>query len=380
MPAIALNNVRKRFATTAEAVRGVSLTIADGELLALLGASGSGKTTVLRLIAGLEKPTAGSISVNGRLVVRGGAHRMNVAMCFQSPALYPHLHVRENLVFGCRIRYNWFGSLFGRREPPELERRVQEVASLLDVVPLLGRKPAELSGGERQRVALGRALLREPAVLLLDEPLAHVDGPLRDRLRQALRQWQCRHRMTVIWVTHDSQEALSVGDRLGILHDGVLQQTGTAEEVAMFPATIKVAERVGNPPWNLLTGRLTKRDGGTALVDGDAWIAIPHDAADGLMSHCGRLLCLGLRPAAIRMIGEVSPDTRLCMSVELLESAGDCRLAVLAQGKWRMRCKVENLTPTVGDRAFIEWDWRQARWFDGEVGTALPIARSSMEA
>jgi multiple sugar transport system ATP-binding protein len=223
-------------------------------------------------------------------------------------------------------------------------------------------------------------LLREPAVLLLDEPLAHVDGPLRDRLRLALRQWQRRNRTTVIWVTHDSQEALAVGDRLGILHDGVLQQTGTGEEVAMLPATIKVAERVGNPPWNLLIGRLTKRDGGTALVDGDAWIAIPHDAADGLMPHWGRLLCLGLRPAAISLVGENSPDTRLRMSVELVESAGEGRWVALAEGRWRMKCKVANSSPTVGDRAFVEWDWRQARWFDGEAGAALSIARSSMEA
>lgn len=361
-------------------MRGVTLTVADGELLVLFGASGSGKTTLLRLIAGLEAPTSGSIEVGGQVVVPGSGHRLNVAMCFQSPALYPHLRIRENLVFGWRVRYNWFSSLFGRREPPGLERQVLEIASLLDLVPLLDRKPAELSGGERQRVALGRAMLRQPAVLLLDEPLAHVDGPLRDRLRQALKSWHHEHGATVVWVTHDPEEALAVGDRLGVLHLGELQQVGPPDEVYARPATVKVAERIGHPPWNLLPGQLVQRDGNVGLASDQEFIAIPCEASDGLGTHMNRAMHLGLRSEAIRVSCESSPSGALSMVVELVESAGSGRWAVLRQGNWRLKCEAQDAALAVGERVAVQWDWRQARWFDGDQAVALPVARTSAEA
>jgi len=380
MSAIVLSNVSKQFTADAEALHAVSLTVADGELLALLGASGSGKTTLLRLIAGLETPTAGSIQVGGDAALPGAGYRLNIAMCFQTPALYPHLRVRENLVFGWRLRYNWVGRLIGRREPPGMERQVQEVASLLDMVPLLDREPAGLSGGERQRVALGRALLRQPAVLLLDEPLAHVDGPLRDRLRQALKKWQREKRTTVIWVTHDAVEALAVGDRVGVLHRGKLQQMGSSEDVCLRPATVHVAERTGDPPWNLLAGRLVQQESAIRLANGDAFVDLPHEANERLDAGRNCDLYLGIRPECVELQTLSPQPASLTMAVELVESAGDERWAVLTRGSWRVKCRAPNPAPGIGASVAVRWDWRDARWFDGESGMALPGMPASMEA
>jgi multiple sugar transport system ATP-binding protein len=240
MAEILLERVSKRYPNGAQAVRELSLGVADGELVALLGPSGSGKTTTLRLIAGLEAPDQGEISIGGQRVARHPPHRRQIAMTFQSPALYPHLNVWENLVFHYRLQYNSIARWF-RRLSVDLRRHAEEVSGLLRLDALLGRRPAELSGGERQRVALGRVLIRRPAVFLLDEPLAHVDGPLRQAIRETVRQLQRQRQATMLWVTHDVAEALAVADRVAVLAEGCLQQLDTPEALRRQPVN-KIVE------------------------------------------------------------------------------------------------------------------------------------------
>jgi ABC-type sugar transport system ATPase subunit len=251
MSELVLERVSKSYRGGRAAVRDLSLTVPTSELLVLLGASGSGKTTTLRLIAGLEAPGHGTIRIGGRDVTRLPPHARQVVLSFQSPALYPQLTVAENLVFHERLKYNFLRR--GRLHlSGELRERQDEVCALLGIDALLERRPAELSGGERQRVALGRALIRQPAVFLLDEPLAHVDQPERRRIRQAVRELQRRRGATMLWVTHDPAEAFAIGDRLAVLHQGELLQVDQPEELIRKPVDGVVAEllaecQVGQP-------------------------------------------------------------------------------------------------------------------------------------
>ena len=211
MAGVRLDRVTKVYPGGVRAADGVTLSVADGECLAVVGPSGCGKTTLLRLVAGLEEPTAGEVRVGGREVSRVPPPGRDVAIVFQTPALYPQLTARENLAFGPRVR---------KADPAEIDRRVREAADLLGLADLLGRYPHELSGGQQQRVALGRALVRRPAVLLLDEPLAHLDAPLRKQVRDGVTQLRRRLGITAIWVTHDPDEATAVGDTVAEMEAG----------------------------------------------------------------------------------------------------------------------------------------------------------------
>ena len=247
MAAVAFEAVEKVFPGGAVALRDFSLEVADGELLALVGPSGCGKSTVLRLLAGLETPTRGTIRIGGADVSALPPQARNVAMVFQDYALYPHLSVRENLAFPLRMR---------RAPAAERERRVARVAELLSLSALLDRAPRQLSGGERQRVAMGRALVREPAAFLLDEPLSNLDATLRVQVRAEIAELRRRAPTTMLYVTHDQVEALTLGDRVAVLERGCLQQVATPAELYERPANRFVAGFIGSPPMNFAPAHL----------------------------------------------------------------------------------------------------------------------------
>jgi multiple sugar transport system ATP-binding protein len=239
------------------AVRGISLRVASGELLVLVGPSGSGKTTILRLIAGLEEPTQGMISIEGRPMIGVPPDDREVAMVFQDHPLFPHMTVAANLGFGLRLRHT---------PQEQIRQRVREVSALLGMGALLDRLPAQISGGERQRVALGRALVRQPKVFLLDEPLSNLDPPLRTELRVAIKQLQRRLSITMIYVTHDQAEAMALADRMLVLHEGRAEQVGSPLELHRAPVNIFVARFLGSPGINLVRGRVEQRSDETWFV------------------------------------------------------------------------------------------------------------------
>jgi ABC-type sugar transport system ATPase subunit len=242
MAEVRFDAVGKRFGAV-EAVRELSLEIADGEFMVLVGPSGSGKTTALRMLAGLESVTSGEVSIGGRVVNRVAPRERDIAMVFQDYALYPQMSVFDNLAFGLR-----------RRSVPreEIKRRVDEAARVLDIGALLERKPGQLSGGQAQRVALGRALVREPQAFLMDEPLSNLDAKLRTQTRGEIRRLQLQVRTTTVYVTHDQVEAMTMGDRIAVMNDGVLEQVGTPEELYERPANRFVAGFIGSPAMSFL--------------------------------------------------------------------------------------------------------------------------------
>ena len=264
MACVSLEHVTKTYPARGGSIRAVadlSLDVRHGELLVVVGPSGCGKSTTLRLIAGLERPSAGTIRIGPRVVNDVPPPDRNVAMVFQHLALYPHLTVFGNLAFGLRMR---------RFPRPEIERRVRAAAERLGLAHLLDRRPGTLSGGECQRVALGRALVREPRVFLLDEPLSHLDVPLRAQMRMQIKAVQRDLRTAMIYVTHDQAEAMVLGDRVAVMRDGAIQQCGEPMDVYDRPANRFVAGFIGTPPMNLITGRL-RADGQGLRFDGPGW-------------------------------------------------------------------------------------------------------------
>jgi multiple sugar transport system ATP-binding protein len=273
------SGVWKRYDNEVEALRGLDLTILDEELLVLVGPSGSGKSTALRLVAGLEEVSDGTISIGSRDVTRMPPARRNVSMVFQSYALFPHLTVRDNIGFGLRAR---------RVPRSQAAERVARAAAQVDCTPLLDRKPSQLSGGERQRVALARAIVREPAVFLLDEPLSNLDAQLRVETRAELKRIHQQVGATMIYVTHDQIEALTMGDRVAVLDRGVLQQVGSPDEVYRRPANRFVARFVGSPAMNVMPAAVV--DG--ALHGGPFRVTAP----GALEAAAGADVELGVRP------------------------------------------------------------------------------------
>jgi multiple sugar transport system ATP-binding protein len=372
MAEVVLEGVSKRFPNGALAVRDLNLTVADGELVVLVGPSGCGKTTILRLIAGLEDLTAGNISIGGRVVTRLPPRRRDVALAFQRPALYPHMNVRANLAFGLRLRQGgWWPS--GERLG-QLARRVGETADLLGLTGVLERYPGQLSGGQQQRVALGRALVREPAVFLLDEPLSNLDAPLRDELRRELHLLQRRLRVTMIYVTHDQVEALTLGDRVAVLRDGRAQQIDKPLVLYQRPCNRFVAGFLGWPRMNFLDGQLCCREGVWSLAGGGNELPLPATVGVTWRSLAGREVTLGIRPQHLSLASRPEETAgRLLMEVSLVESLGEDRLLTLQRDGWQVVAQV-NGPPhqvTAGQRVEVAFDATNSHLFDAATGLTV---------
>lgn len=256
MANLALHNLVKKYGKT-EVLHGISLEVEDGEFMVFVGPSGCGKSTTLRLIAGLEETTSGSIQIGGREVNNLEPKERDIAMVFQNYAIYPHMSVKKNIAFGLRS---------SKASKADKEIRIQEVARILDMVELLDRKPNELSGGQRQRVAIGRAMVRDPAVFLFDEPLSNLDAQLRTQMRLEIKKLHQRVGSTIIFVTHDQVEAMTLADRIVIMKDGDIQQVGTPDDVYHRPANMFVARFIGAPSMNMLPGQMNGR--AVALASG----------------------------------------------------------------------------------------------------------------
>lgn len=285
MGKVSLKNLNKSYGDT-QALHDVSLDIRDGEFLVLLGPSGCGKSTTLRLIAGLETITSGDITINDRIVNEVSPKDRDIAMVFQNYALYPHKNVFDNIAFGLKLR---------KFEKSDIKKRVEEVAKILGIKPLLRRYPRQLSGGECQRVALGRAIVRKPAVFLFDEPLSNLDAKLRVQMRTEIKKLHRKLATTMIYVTHDQVEAMTMGDRIVVLNEGRIIQEGTSSEIYNKPLNKFVAEFIGSPPMNFF-GVVVYRDGGLWLDEGGIKFEVPQTFISILMPFVGQRLVMGIRP------------------------------------------------------------------------------------
>ena len=372
MARVQLEHVTKIYPNGVRGASNLSLEVADGELLAIVGPSGSGKTTTLRLIAGLESVTSGTICIGGRVVNAIAPRDRDVAMVFQRPALYPHLNVRRNILFGLKLRR-------AARSRQEREAAVEEVARLLRIEHLLNRKPAELSGGERQRVALGRAIIRRPAVFLLDEPLSHLDFGLQTELRQELHLLQRRLRATMIYVTHDPQEATALGDRVAVLYEGAALQAGRPQELYERLRHRLVASLLSTPPMSFLDGTLLAKAGQLRLVAEDAELVVPSLQAEEWSKLAGKPVSLGFRPEAVCLAasrpGNPGSSASVRMTVRLIEMTAQSKLVTLECGKWQVRAAISHIMGlSDGDAREVTFDMQRAYVFDGETGLTLSQA------
>jgi multiple sugar transport system ATP-binding protein len=312
---IVLDHVTKRFPDGALAVDNISLDIADGEFVILVGPSGCGKSTTLNMIAGLEDITEGELRIGGQVVNNKAPKDRDIAMVFQSYALYPHMTVRDNMGFALKL---------AKTDPAVIKEKVENAARILDLTQHLDRKPANLSGGQRQRVAMGRAIVRDPAVFLMDEPLSNLDAKLRVQTRTEVSRLQRRLGTTMVYVTHDQTEAMTLGDRLAVMRSGMLQQVGTPAELYANPVNLSVAGFIGSPAMNFMAGTLA--DGSLHTAIG----SLPLTPALGQAlerANVGRDVIVGIRPENFQDAGLVQPDSRdkgiiFRATIDVVESMG----------------------------------------------------------
>jgi len=365
MAQVIFDHVSKRFDEVV-AVNDFDITIEDKEFLVLVGPSGCGKTTALRCLAGLEDITEGQIFIGDRVVNDIAPKDRDIAMVFQSYALYPHMSVYDNMAFGLKLR---------KYPKDEIKRRVNKAAGTLGIETLLDRKPRQLSGGQRQRVALGRAIVREPKVFLLDEPLSNLDAKLRVQTRTEITKLHQRLQTTFIYVTHDQVEAMTMATRIAVMNFGVLQQLDTPQNLYDRPNNLFVAGFIGSPAMNFFGGKLVQ-DGDRTFVDCDAFsIQVPDDRADVYASHAGKPVIFGLRPEDIYDPKFESPDIvsrTVEGTVEVTELMGNEIFVFLKSGNHDYVARIDPRTNfQMGDKVQITFNMGNMHIFDKETEKAI---------
>ncbi len=360
MAEVKLRAVRKVYPNGQVAIDEATFDIHDGELLVLVGPSGCGKSTLLRLIAGLEEASAGSILIGERDVTHLEPRDRDIAMVFQSYALYPHMTVARNLGFGLELRGHDAG---------EIEQRVEQASQMLELTQFMDRLPKQLSGGQRQRVALGRALVRHPQVFLLDEPLSNLDAKLRASTRAEIARLHRTLGTTMIYVTHDQVEAMTLGQRIVVLDKGVIQQIDAPMHIYERPVNLFVAGFLGNPAMNFFRGRLSQADG--LVLEGDgAQLRLPALTTKGV--QVGQEIVAGVRPEDLHLVEGSGAAGGLSGTVELLESVGSEAFIHATSGRWKLiaRASPYNL-PAVGARITLQPAPERIHFFDAQTGKRL---------
>ncbi len=369
MAEILIQNITKTYAGGKQpAVNDVNLTIRDGEFMVLLGPSGCGKTTLLRMIAGLEYTDAGQISIGGRDVTDLPPRKRQIAMVFQSYAVFPHQTVFENIAFGLRMR---------KERDADVKRKVERSAALLQLEPYLERYPAQLSGGQRQRVAVARAIVMEPKVLLMDEPLSNLDALLRLHFRADLKKLVQDLKATTIYVTHDQVEALSLGDRIAVMRQGEVIQCSSPMAVYDRPATEFVGSFIGNPPMNFLRGRVERTNGHVHVALHEHVLTAPPELAQ----HAGRDVLIGIRAENIEAEARETPDN-LPARTEVVEPLGSHLLVTAAIGDQRLKLLTRTDFPAQPDGPlWLRPEPDKLRWFEVDTGREIgPTQQQRTEA
>ncbi|TBC95714.1 sn-glycerol-3-phosphate ABC transporter ATP-binding protein UgpC [Rhizobium leguminosarum] len=352
MSALEIQNIRKTYGDV-ETLKGIDISLESGEFLVLLGSSGCGKSTLLNIIAGLAEATSGDVRIGRRSVLSVHPKDRDIAMVFQSYALYPNLTVHRNIGFGLEMR---------KVPAPERDRAVRDAAKLLQIENLLDRKPSQLSGGQRQRVAIGRALVRKPEVFLFDEPLSNLDAKLRMEMRTEIKRLHQMLKTTVVYVTHDQIEAMTLASRIAVMRDGRIEQLGTPEEIYNHPATLYVATFVGAPPMNLL--KATARDGRLALSGSDAILPLPARFRE--TAGNGRDFILGIRPEALRTDG-TGPSIEA--TLEVAELTGPELVVTALAGNQRLMACLPPRTPIRdNEKLTLFFDEEAMHLFDPQTG------------
>jgi multiple sugar transport system ATP-binding protein len=355
MATVTYRNVSKSYAGAPPVIEGLDLAIGDREFMVLVGPSGCGKSTALRMLAGLEEVTGGEIAIGDRVVNQVAPKDRDIAMVFQSYALYPHMDVRENLEFGLKMR---------KVPREERDRLVGEAAGMLGLDKVLDRRPAQLSGGQRQRVALGRAIVRKPAVFLFDEPLSNLDAKLRGQMRAEIKRLQRTLETTTVYVTHDQVEAMTMGSRIAVMRDGKIQQIGEPLEIYDRPKNIFVAGFIGTPPMNFLPARVAAPSGGPSALLG-ARFSLPAPKSVPLVD--GASVIAGIRPESFHRAAP-GDGVALRATAEVVEPLGDEVIVHARAGDALLVCKLDpRETPRAGDPIALAVDIDRIHVFDAKT-------------
>ena len=362
MAQVSLKNVTKIFPSGIKAVDNVTFGVENKEFMVLVGPSGCGKSTTLRMIAGLEEVTSGDIYIGDRKVNNIPAKDRDIAMVFQNYALYPHFTVYENMAFGLRLR-NYPKS--------EINRRVKEAAEILGIKHLLNRRPKELSGGERQRVAVGRAIVRKPLVFLFDEPLSNLDAKMRVQMRTEIHKLHLRLQSTMIYVTHDQVEAMTMGDRIAVMNDGVIQQI--ADPITLYdkPCNKFVAGFIGSPPMNFMRGRIIKKDGRLYFDEGKFKVKLVEEMYKKIENYIDKEVIFGIRPEDIYdklFVSEAPPENVLRVTCDIVEPMGSEVYLYLNSGKHIFVARVgAHNRPEVNQEMDLVFDMSKVHFFDKDT-------------
>ena len=366
MATVVLKNVSKIYGEDVRAVKSVNLEVADKEFVVLVGPSGCGKSTTLRMVAGLEDISDGEVLIDNHIVNDVPAKNRDIAMVFQNYALYPHMTVYDNLAFGLKLR---------KYPQKEIERRVTEAAEILGIGPMLKRKPKELSGGERQRVAVGRAIVRKPKVFLFDEPLSNLDAKLRVQMRMELQKMHNRLQCTMIYVTHDQVEALTLGDRIVVMKGGKIHQIADPVSLYENPVNRFVAGFIGSPPMNFLKGKILAQNGDYFFVDRGIKLRLLPQHHAHIAPYKDKEILFGIRPENIYdkiFAQDARPEFTITATVDMVEPMGSEIYLYLKAGDNSFIARVSNQdTATINQDLQIVFDMSKAHFFDVETEEAI---------